>query len=163
MSTKVNTPLSAKKFVAIVVGGFFLLCVVIAAVSPSKSTSPQPTSSAALAVTTTSPAATPAVQSDGTTNACHGVASAACDEQIAREASTAAAAKATVNPIWLAESTTACDHEDAATGTLSASCTAVMAEVCSTPIDEASTEIVSDEETLKTNACRMEALGNVQH
>jgi hypothetical protein len=33
--------------------------------------------------------ATPAVQSDGTTNACHGVASAACDEQISHEAAAA--------------------------------------------------------------------------
>jgi hypothetical protein len=66
-----------------------------------------------------------------------------------------------VNPIWTAEETTACDHEDAATGRLSASCIATMKEVCATAVDEASSEVVADEETMKANACKMEALGAV--
>lgn len=70
--------------------------------------------------------------------------------------------QASVNPIWTAEETTACDHE-AATGSLSASCTATMKEVCNTPVDEASPTIVTSEETLKSSACKMEALSSAQN
>jgi len=130
------------KLALIAVLGLFVYFVIGIAIalggsSPSKSTSTQP-ASVTPAVTTTTPVSAPAAPSE-------------------------ASAQASVNPIWTAESTVACDHEDAATGTLSPSCVSTMQEVCNTPVDEASPAIVSDEETLKTNACKMEALGAVQN
>jgi hypothetical protein len=123
------------KFIAI---GFAVLFVIGAIAEGSKNTKAQPTS-AAPAVANTAPAAVPQTQ-----------------EQ-------APPAEATVNPIWTAESTSACEHEDKATGRLSASCVFTMREVCATPIDEAASEIMSLEEELKENACKMEVLATAQN
>jgi hypothetical protein len=82
-----------RKAIKIVVIGFIGLSIIGAIAGSggkSKSPSTQP-ASVAPAVTNAAPPAEQPTPSAGNTNACHGVPSAACDEQISREGAEAEA------------------------------------------------------------------------
>jgi hypothetical protein len=191
MTRNPNMPFSLKKLLVSIFVGFFALCLIGAIVgSGSKSTSTKaqttpaatnstPVSRAAKGEKEDQKEAEDAYQMDAScelkTNRAHND----CEEIYANRKTTEASEKAkleserggttkpsaqiAVNPIWLAETTTACEHEDKATGTLSASCNTTITEVCNTPVDEASPAIVAAESELKADACKMEALSNAQN